>query len=372
MAENIDFSIQNLWQDVRELSLGAPPNIDRLPSPPTPLEFLRRYVAPNKPCLISAAVPHWPALSLWPSTNYLRTTLSTTPVSLHLTPTGKADALAPHPSAPSTLCFASAHVETLPFPQALDSVFASDNEKNKVAYLQQQNDCFRREYGALAADCEDHVPWATAALGCAPEAVNFWVGNNSSETSFHKDHYENLYVVITGEKRFLLLPPTDFHRTYVREYPAAKYLYHQDSGEFSLELEDPATNVPWCSVDPYPSPQEKRREMEKFPLYFNGPKPFEVSVKAGEMLYLPSMWFHHVRQIPDDARLTIAINYWYDMQFDVKYAYFNFLQSIPYTLSKDPSLCKLRNGEAHLDISSCNSGTQVSRDTRGVGDDEND
>lgn len=60
----------------------------------------------------------------------------------------------------------------------------------------------------------------------------------------------------------------------------------QDSREFSLELEDPITYVPWCSVDPYPSPQDKQREMEKFPLFFKGPKPFEVTVEAGEMLYL--------------------------------------------------------------------------------------
>lgn len=40
------------------------------------------------------------------------------------------------------------------------------------------------------------------------------------------------------------------------------------------------------------------------------------------------MWFHHVRQSPDSNGRTIAINYWYDMQFDIKYAYFNFLQSM--------------------------------------------
>lgn len=96
-----------------------------------------------------------------------------------------------------------------------------------MAYLQQQNDCFRREYGPLAADCEEHIPWASEALGCSPEAVNLWVGNHLSETSFHKDHYENLYVVIAGEKRFLLLPPTDVHRMYIREYQAANYVYHQ-------------------------------------------------------------------------------------------------------------------------------------------------
>ncbi|CAA0838274.1 2-oxoglutarate (2OG) and Fe(II)-dependent oxygenase superfamily protein [Striga hermonthica] len=334
------YSLQNLWQEVRDLTLGPPPRVDRLPSPPSPLQFLRHYVGPNKPCLISAAVPDWPALSLWPSPSYLRETLASTAVSLHLTPTGKADALAPG-SPNSSPCFAAAHVEKLPFPEALDLVKASDlGEIKRVAYLQQQNDCFRAEYGPLAADCEGHVPWASEALGCLPEAVNFWVGNRFSETSFHKDHYENLYVVISGEKRFLLLPPTDVHRMYVREYPAAQYIYHRDSEEFELKLEEPVRKVPWCSVDPYPSPNNKSSEIDKFPLYFNGPKPFEVTVKAGEMLYLPSMWFHHVRQSTDDSTLTIAINYWYDMQFDIKYAYFNFLQSIPCSLFENRVMCE--------------------------------
>jgi hypothetical protein len=34
------------------------------------------------------------------------------------------------------------------------------------------------------------------------------------------------------------------------------------------------------------------------------------------------MWYHHVRQ----QGLTIAVNYWYEMQFDVKYAYQQFAQ----------------------------------------------
>jgi jumonji domain-containing protein 7 len=57
-----------------------------------------------------------------------------------------------------------------------------------------------------------------------PEAVNLWIGNQRSVTSFHKDHYENLYAVVTGEKHFTLLPPTDLHRMYIRSYPSAHYV----------------------------------------------------------------------------------------------------------------------------------------------------
>ncbi|CDP08570.1 unnamed protein product [Coffea canephora] len=145
---------------------------------------------------------------------------------------------------------------------------------------------FRNEYGDLSQDCDDHIPWASEALGCLPEAVNLWIGNQLSVTSFHKDHYENLYAVITGEKRFLLLPPTDVHRMYIRDYPAAQYRYSEDTEDFELEIEDPVRYVPWCSVDPYPSFEGINRQMAEFPLYYNGPKPFEVTVKAGQVLYL--------------------------------------------------------------------------------------
>lgn len=324
--------VKQLWEEVRNLSLGNGGAVERLPSPPSSLQFLRDYVSQNKPCLISAATLHWPASTLWTSDDsHLLSALSSSSVSVHLTPTGAADSLAPHPSSPSRLCFATAHVESMPFPLALSAVYASDRDGKLVGYAQQQNDCFRSEYSGIGGDCEPHIPWASEALGCLPDAVNLWIGNHHSETSFHKDHYENLYAVVSGEKHFLLLPPTDVHRMYIRNYPAAHYKYVKEkkTSKFSLEVEEPEVQVPWCSVNPYPSPENMEKERTQFPLFFNGPKPFEVTVKAGEILYLPSMWFHHVRQSPDRLGRTIAINYWYDMQFDIKYAYFNFVKSIP-------------------------------------------
>ncbi|KAL2940055.1 JmjC domain-containing protein 7, partial [Bienertia sinuspersici] len=203
--------LETLWEEVRELSLGTSTHVERLHSPPSPLEFLRNYVTPNKPCIISNALEHWPALTLWSSDNYLCKTLEST------------------------------------------------KSANVVAYAQQQNDCFRTEYSVLASDCDTHIDWASEALGCLPEAVNLWIGNDLSETSFHKDHYENLYAVVSGEKHFILLPPTD------------------DTGEFDLEVEDPVRYVPWCSVNPYPSQGKEETEHNEFPLYFNGPKPFECT-----------------------------------------------------------------------------------------------
>lgn len=215
--------IEGLWREVREVSLGSSGRVERLESPPNPLEFLRDFINPNKPCIISNAISHWPALSSWPHHSYLTETLSSSTVSLHLTPTGAADSLTPL-SPSSSLCFASAHVQRVPFTDAL-RLISSSHPSKRVAYAQQQNDCFRSEYSSLAGDCDPHIGWATEAFGALPEAVNLWIGNEHSHTSFHKDHYENLYAVVTGEKHFLLLPPTDVHRLYIRHYPAATYTY---------------------------------------------------------------------------------------------------------------------------------------------------
>ncbi|XP_023923161.1 lysine-specific demethylase JMJ32 isoform X3 [Quercus suber] len=201
--------MEALWEEVRELSLGNSTEIDHLNSPPTPLQFLRDYVSQNKPCLISSATLHWPALSSWSQDTYLTQSLSNSPnVSVHLTPHGNADALVPFPNnnQSNNLCFASPHVQQLPFREALHLITTTNSDSNSstqktVAYLQQQNDCFRSEYSALSSDCDDHIPWATEALGSLPEAVNLWIGNHRSVTSFHKDHYENLYAVVSGVRR---------------------------------------------------------------------------------------------------------------------------------------------------------------------------
>lgn len=39
---------------------------------------------------------------------------------------------------------------------------------------------------------------------------------------------------------------------------------------------------------------------------------------------MPALWYHRVAQ----KNITIAVNYWHDMQFDHKYVYYRFLQTL--------------------------------------------
>ena len=54
-----------------------------------------------------------------------------------------------------------------------------------------------------------------------------------------------------------------------------------------------------------------------------GAHPLRVSVRAGETLYLPAGWWHHVRQ----SGVTIALNWWYDLEMrGMTWALLSFLR----------------------------------------------
>lgn len=46
--------------------------------------------------------------------------------------------------------------------------------------------------------------------------------------------------------------------------------------------------------------------------------------RTQDILYLPSLWYHRVSQ----RGITVAVNYWHDMQFDHKYVHYRFLQTL--------------------------------------------
>ncbi|CAI5476712.1 unnamed protein product [Closterium sp. Yama58-4] len=176
--------------------------------------------------------------------------------------------------------------------------------KGALQWFEHQNGSFRTEFAALAADADEHIGFATAALGGnLPEAVNLWIGDERAVTSWHKDHYENFYVVVTGRKTFRLLPPLDVFRMRVREYPAAKYWRAEDEqGPFHILPSDPPCMVPWASVDAALNPlipcshtlsaaAAGGGSLGEDP---KGPPPLVCTVGPGEMLYLYVMG---VRQV---------------------------------------------------------------------------
>ena len=210
----------------------------------------------------------------------------------------------------------------------LDHLAMSDGAKaeaNKL-YMQHQNDCLRKDFPELMEDIRPLLPWADEAFGSQAEAVNLWIGGKESVTTFHKDPYENLFVVIAGTKTFHLLPPTDSYRLKCKDFPVANYnAGSQDLSACHLCLvkKEGAPSVRWSAVDPRSKNTLTSEQLD--PVL---PKPLTVTVKSGEVLYLPSLWHHFVEQEGGPDGVCIAVNYWYDMAFDTKFAYYNLVEKL--------------------------------------------
>uniref|UniRef100_A0A8C2S212 Bifunctional peptidase and (3S)-lysyl hydroxylase JMJD7 n=1 Tax=Capra hircus TaxID=9925 RepID=A0A8C2S212_CAPHI len=270
----------------RELSV--PLAVPHLDEPPSPLHFYRDWVCPNRPCIIRNALQHWPALRKW-SLPYLRATVGSTEVSVAVTPDGYADAVRGDR-------FVMPAERRLPLSHVLD-VLEGRAQHPGVLYVQKQCSNLPTELPQLLPDVEPHVPWASEAL-------------------VHKDHYENLYCVVSGEKHFLLHPPSDRPFIPYELYTQATYQLTEE-GSFKTVDEEATEKVPWIPLDPLAP------DLARYPSYCQA-QALRCTVRAGEILYLPALWFHHVQQ----SHGCIAVNFWYDMEYDLKYSYFQLLDSL--------------------------------------------
>ena len=211
----------------------------------------------------------------------------------------------------------------------------SCSSPNQVLYYSRQNDCLRTELRPLfdSGLFPETIEFAQEAFGVSPDAVNLWIGNEQAVSSMHKDHYENLFYVLSGEKVFTLCPPADAPFLYQDEFDSGTF-EQQTSGEWVVK-EDRGedykqSRVKWIQGNVEPLVDDKDAVPANQPL-LSLTHPIRVHVKAGEMLYLPALWFHRVTQTCE----TVGINYWYDMSFDSpNWCYFNFLQQLQVVDSK--------------------------------------
>ena len=265
-----------------------------------------------------------------------------------------------------------------------------------VLYYSRQNDCLRQELSTLwnhlttptqtkgtehnnAKDSSvfrfqfpHSLPWAEQAFGVdAPDAVNLWMGDERAVLSLHKDHYENLFYVLSGEKLFGLCPPAD--APFLSEQPVMSGRFcrrrqdqdkeepeEQHAYEWVVQMDTKSKDengtdeepllVHWIAANVFDddntttderngdnSNSTNRNQQPPHPQFLQQQQQHAVvhpihniKVRAGELLYLPSLWFHKVTQSCE----TVAINFWYDMKFESPlWCYFHFLQQLQPTSS---------------------------------------
>ncbi|XP_026691491.2 bifunctional peptidase and (3S)-lysyl hydroxylase JMJD7-like [Ciona intestinalis] len=302
MNQELNSILKECSTEARELYL--PSIVERYDGAPSALEFHRKWVSRNIPCLFQNAINHWPALEKW-ECSYLAEKLGDKVIQVAVTPDGYADAVR-HEK------FMLPMEESMTFASFIEKLF--DKTSSDAYYIQKQNSNLTIDFPELLCDVDSDFTWANEAFNCKPDAVNFWMGEKKAVTSLHKDHYENLYCVIKGEKTFTLIPPSDRPFIPYKTYPCYKHFFDK---EWKIRKVCNLQNVPWIPIDPL------KPDLKRYPKYSHA-RPITCKVKAGEVLYLPSLWFHHVQQ----ADATIAVNYWYDMDFDIKYMYFQTLDKL--------------------------------------------
>ena len=289
--------------------------------PQWPLDFHRGFVAASQPVVIRHAFNHWPCVSdparRWSDAEggfaYLRQAMQDAPISVAVTPDGRADALAPSSYRDGETVLRLPATKTMQVGALLDVLSAQietetsrvetqnveNNSNHLVYYCQQQDNNFRDQFHPLHDDIDlEGIEMFNEAFGCAPEVVNIWIGNHLSTTTAHKDHYDNIICQVSGRKTFHLVAPTDSWRLSTRDVSQEQYRLHA-AGSLHIDPVD-QPEVPWI-VDP----------VESMPAQKWG--PLRVTLEPGDALYLPPLWVHAVTQEP--GAVCMNINYWYAVSY---------------------------------------------------------
>ncbi|CAH0514557.1 unnamed protein product [Peronospora belbahrii] len=361
-SSSMSTALHRLQRDTHDF-WSPPSSIRRIDaSNLSPLQFYRDYVSRNVPVVLLNAMTssRWRrAIENWPNDEHLIAKAGDRTVTVDITPNGFGDAI---------LELSNDNEKLFIMPEERDmrlteflQLLKKCNEFDGVPYLSHQNDSLRDQLPVLLDEVPPAMKLAVEAFGNEPEAVNIWIGDERAVSTMHKDHYENIYCVVKGQKHFTLLPPSAVGCLYEQEFTSARYR-HADSPDPDEEehmVKNLAAtqrfhekypqhvnwiiwsspdkgNIPWIPVDPL------NIDIEKFPLA-GALKPINVVVKAEEVLYLPSLWYHRAANLCP----TISVNYWHDMEFDCRYVYFNFVHDIGAAVMKmeEDELNKAANKE---------------------------
>ena len=115
-----------------------------------------------------------------------------------------------------------------------------------------------------------------------PLEVNVWIGTAGMTTPTHYDLVHNLYVQVTGRKRFILFSPQNFFDLSV--FP----VNHPASRQSQIDL-DGWDDESYSNLNQGTDWQKFKQGVESGTI-----KVWEAILEPGQVLYIPPCWFHHV------------------------------------------------------------------------------
>lgn len=112
-------------------------------------------------------------------------------------------------------------------------------------------------------------------------APSVWFGATSSSTATHSDCCDNFAMMITGTKRWTIAPPSE-----------SRIIKPKCQGSLC-----------WAKRIPHADEHASTPQMKKLR---DQTQLIDFDLKAGELLYLPCGWFHHV----ENKGPTVMVNFW--------------------------------------------------------------
>ena len=139
------------------------------------------------------------------------------------------------------------------------------------------------------------------------EAVTAWVSRGHRKAETHFDTFENLHSVVMGQKRFYLISPEFAAHMYLDFPPkecAEQFGDYVGSQSFGCDGLGCYGYVPFSdqAIDLSLYPGIKQASLEV------------STLGAGDVIFIPSFWFHHIWHLPEQdgitkAQKTIAVTF---------------------------------------------------------------
>jgi lysine-specific demethylase 8 len=233
-------------------------------------EFKTASLDPGKPVVLTGAMDDWPALAAW-TRSYLTNRVGERRVVVRSAPAGDFS-ITPetgprYVNEEMTFARLLAHLDAPP----------GVNQTERTYYL--QGEVLEQKLPELLADIRVPVYVdQTRLTGC-----RLWFGPGQ-RVALHYDTGHNILALIRGVKRLTLFDPDQL-----------PFLYHSP-------MEGPNSSYPYSRVD------VERPDLGRFPQFARA-RSIEVELHAGEMLFLPAFWWHHVVSSGEN----VAVNFWWQL-----------------------------------------------------------
>ena len=226
---------------------------------PSEENFWTKYFHLHQPAKLINCMNHWPAMSKWNDLNYFMEKAGYRTVPIELGKKYDNDDWGQG---------------MFRFGEFLQEFMSSNSSSGHSGYLA-QHDLFD-QIPLLRKDIA--IP-DYCAISSRDPVIKSWIGPKNTISTMHTDDKHNLLCQVMGEKLIIIASPQDVQNL----YPYDGLLSNTSQ------------------VDP------ENLNFNEFPLTRNV-KFSKLILKAGEILYIPKLWFHYVRSLTP----SISVSFWFE------------------------------------------------------------